>query len=230
MKCWLISDTHGCHAELRIPTDVDVVIHCGDESKAREAWKNEVEARDFFEWFSALEIPHRIFIPGNHSIAIEQGLVRPEDYPAIRFLIHERVSVQGLRVFGTPYTPRYHDWAFMRDPEELDELWQSIPDDIDVLISHGPPNGILDRTLDFQTHRPVHVGSQSLTRHVMHRIQPKLHAFGHIHDELDIDNFGSIQHSETLFVNCSCVDQSLQIENHGVVVLYDRATGTIALA
>jgi Icc-related predicted phosphoesterase len=211
-----------------VPNPIDAVIHCGDESESMEASRNERQARDFFRWFSALDIEHKIFVPGNHSIAVEQGLVRPNEYPQIQFLIHQLTTLDGLEIFGTPYTPRFFDWAYMREREELDREWQTIPDGVDILISHGPPKGFLDRTLDMATHRPIHVGSKSLIRHVQERIKPKVHAFGHIHDELGISNFGTVQVSETLFVNCSCCDQSLHLENPGVVLEFDRDTGEVA--
>lgn len=225
MRFWLISDTHNRHDELRVPNNVDAVIHCGDESESMNVSKNERQARIFFQWFSGLEIEHKIFVPGNHSTAIEKGLIRPEEYPHIRFLIHQQTELGGLVVFGTPYTPRFFNWAYMRERKELDGVWQTIPDRVDILISHGPPKGILDRTRDMASHKPIHVGSLSLTRHVRERIKPRVHAFGHIHDELGIRNFGTVFDSETLFVNCSCCDQSIQLENHGIVLEFEPSSG-----
>jgi len=217
MKLWFISDTHCKHDGLEIP-DVDAVIHCGDESTHGNAWMNESEARKFFEWYSALPIPTRIFVPGNHSTAIEQGLIRASDYPTVTFLIHEQTEWNGLKIFGTPYTPMFFDWAYMKPRSELDAVWQSIPDDIDILITHGPPKGIFDVTGDMRTGEPVHVGSKSLTQHVEQRIKPKIHAFGHIHDERGISNFGSITRGETQFINCACCNLSGQLKHHGRIV------------
>jgi hypothetical protein len=148
MKFWLISDTHNRHQELRVPENIDVVIHCGDESESMNVDKNARQARLFFEWFTVLKIEHRIFVPGNHSTAIEQGMIRAKEYPAIRFLIHQQTQIGDLVVFGTPYTPKFFDWAFMRQRKDLDAVWQTIPDRVDILISHGPPKGILDKTRD----------------------------------------------------------------------------------
>jgi Icc-related predicted phosphoesterase len=194
------------------------VIHCGDESVCGNEWLNEPEARAFFEWYSELDVPVKVFVPGNHSLAVEQGLIRPKTYPGIRFLIHEQTEIDGLKIFGTPYTPKFFDWAYMRERKDLDVVWQSIPDDLNILITHGPPKGILDVTRDLDTREPIHVGSKSLMRHVTERIKPKLHAFGHIHDELGIRNFGTVQDSNTFFVNCSCCNQGNKLVNHGVVI------------
>ncbi len=223
MRYWLISDTHNHHRKLQVPAGLDVVIHCGDESDCGNAWLNEPEARAFFEWYSALDVAVKIFVPGNHSTAVEQGLIEPEQYPELQFLIHEQIELHGLVVFGTPYTPNFFNWAYMRAREELDSVWQSIPDNVDILISHGPPKGIMDVTRDFDTREPIHVGSQSLTRHVTQRIKPLLHAFGHIHDEPGIRNFGVVHESDITFVNCSCCNLRGKLVNHGVVFEIDPA-------
>ena len=220
MKIWFISDTHNEHAQLIVP-NVDLVIHCGDESESGEPWTNEPESRRFFEWYSALDIPTKIFVPGNHSTAIEKGLIRAEDYPKVTFLIHSQHQWNGLQIFGTPYTPKFFDWAYMRERSDLDIVWQSIPDDIDILVTHGPPKGILDVTRDMDTRKPVHVGSKSLRRHVLDRIKPKVHAFGHIHDERAFTNYGTVTRDQTQFINCSCCDISGRLKNNGYVMEHD---------
>jgi Icc-related predicted phosphoesterase len=227
MRYWLISDTHNHHRELKVPDGIDVVIHCGDESTSRKDWKNELESRAFFEWYSALEIDVKIFVPGNHSVAIEQGLVRPEQFPKVCFLIHDQIELEGLVIFGTPYTPTFFDWAFMRDREKLDIVWQSIPENVDLLITHGPPKGYMDVTSDANTREPIHVGSLSLTRQVKQRIKPIVHAFGHIHDEPRIRNFGIVRDDEITFINCSCCTLRSQLVNHGMIVDIDPATRSI---
>lgn len=221
MKIWFVSDTHGVHAGLKVPK-ADVVIHCGDESTHGNAWMNEPEAREFFEWYSALAIPTKLFIPGNHSTAIEQGLIRPDEYPNVTFLIHDATVVSGLKIFGSPYTPKFFDWAYMKPRTEIESVWKSIPSDVDILITHGPPREILDITHDIQTGEPVHVGSGTLLQHVEERIRPKIHAFGHIHDERGIQNFGTIQRGTTQFINCACCDLGGRLVHDGIVVNLDR--------
>ena len=217
MKIWFVSDTHGRHELLDVP-NVDLVIHCGDESESRNEWMNEPESRKFFDWYAALDIPTKIFVPGNHSTAIEKGLIRPTDYPSIRFLIHDQTEWMGLKIFGSPYTPEFFDWAYMKPREELDAIWQTIPDATDILITHGPPKGILDVTRDLDTRELVHVGSKSLRRHVLERIMPRFHAFGHIHDEKGINNYGIVTRNNTQFINCSICDIAGRLKNQGFVV------------
>ncbi len=217
MKIWFISDTHNEHEQLTVP-DVDLVIHCGDESESGEPRTNEPESRRFLDWYADLDIPTKIFVPGNHSTAIEQGLIRAADYPKVILLIHGQTEWEGLKIFGTPYTPKFFHWAYMRERSELDSVWESIPSDIDILITHGPPKGLLDVTRDMDTREPVHVGSKSLRRHVLERIHPKIHAFGHIHDERSFTNYGTVTRNETTFINCSCCDLSGRLKNQGFVI------------
>ena len=220
MKIWFISDTHNHHGSLQV-TEADAVIHCGDESNHGNAWMNENESRRFFEWFTRLDIATRVFVPGNHSTAIEQGLVRAEDYPDIQFLIHDAVDIEGLKIFGLPYTPRFHDWAYMKARNKLDMVWQSVPDDVDILITHGPPKGILDITKDIESEGLVQVGCRALRRHVDERIKPRIHAFGHIHDERGISNYGMLTQGETQFINCACCNLRVELKHNGFVVEID---------
>jgi predicted phosphodiesterase len=217
-KIWFISDTHNQHHRLQIPEQMDAVIHCGDESTQRKTAWNEAEARDFFEWYAALPVATKIYIPGNHSTAVENGIVRPEEYPTIQFLIHAAWQWNGLRIFGSPYTPWFFGWAYNVARANLDEYWSQIPTGIDILVTHGPPKGILDVTRDWKSKHPIHIGSLSLTQQVTNRICPKIHAFGHLHDEDGIHNYGTLTQGETLFINCACCYLSGELVHHGVVI------------
>lgn len=218
MKIWFISDTHNQHEGLQVPGQVDAVVHCGDESMQRRTKPNEFEARAFFRWYEQLDIPTKIFVPGNHSTAIEKGLILPAEYPTIQFLIHELWEWEGIKIFGSPYTPLFFDWAYNIPRKNLAAIWQTIPAGIDILVTHGPPKGILDVTRDWKTAEPIHIGSQSLTREVANRIQPKVHAFGHLHDEEGIRNFGTVIRNATQYINCSCCNLHTELVNHGCVV------------
>ncbi len=218
MKIWFISDTHTQHDLLQVPSELDAVVHCGDESNSGFPALNEPEAHAFFEWYSAIPVPLKVYVPGNHSTAVEQGLIRPESYPDVRFLIHEQFEYENLVFFGSPYTPQFADWAYMKPRRDLAPIWKTIPEQIDILITHGPPKGIFDMTKDFETGESIHVGSQSLMRQVEERIRPKLHSFGHIHDERGIRNYGMSERSGIQFINCSCCDNLGRLRNNGFVV------------
>lgn len=225
-RIWFISDTHGRHLRLQIPPDIDCVIHCGDESNKRIPGQNLREAEDFFSWFRFLPIPKKFFVPGNHSTAIEQGFLQLERYPEIEFLIHAPATWRGLSLFGSPFTPAFHDWAYMRSREELDAYWATIPTGLDILITHGPPRGIRDRCHDRLTSMPLNVGCQRLLFHSTQRIKPRIHAFGHIHDEPGAQNFGCTTQGSTQFLNCACVNLRGQVLHHGIVVEIETIQGT----
>jgi len=106
----------------------------------------------------------------------------------------------------------------MKSRDEMDIVWDSIPNDVDILISHGPPKGVLDVTRDIESKKPIHVGSKSLMRQITERIRPTFHAFGHIHDESGHRNYGMVTRGKTKFINCSCCDLACKLLNPGFVV------------
>lgn len=219
MRIWFISDTHNQHQYLQVPK-ADVVIHCGDESTHQIPALNELEARRFFEWYCSLDIPVKIFVPGNHSMAIETGLLSNQDYPEIHFLIHQQMDLNGVKVFGSPYVPRFHNWAFMKKRTQLDTVWQTVAEDTQILLTHGPPKGVLDLTHDSETKALVQVGCAALRRHVEQRILPDIHAFGHLHDERGINNYGIYKRGVTQYLNCSVCNLSGQFANNGFLIDY----------
>ena len=103
----------------------------------------------------------------------------------IIYLQDSGIKIDGVNFWGSPVQPRFFNWAFNRDRgEDLDRHWQRIPENTDVLITHGPPYGILDTTKMTMKNNPDpngHVGCEDLRRHVLERVKPKVHIFGHIH-------------------------------------------------
>lgn len=211
MKIWFISDTHGKHSQLSIP-DYDLVIHCGDEANDINQYKNEKESRDFFEWFESL--PNlKVFVPGNHSIAIERKLIKPN----VPTLINDYINIEGIGIYGSPWTPTAfsQQWAYIRDRGKMLDVWELIPK-CDILVTHGPPKGILDLAEDRQRRGQVHCGCNNLFKKVM-EIKPKIHAFGHLHSHGANRNAGIYQNYGTTFINCSVVDNDLNLVNNGFV-------------
>ena len=127
MKIWHISDTHGFHNQLVIPEGIDLVIHTGDASNYLDPYSNEPEVRKFIDWYEQISIPNKIFIPGNHDTSIERGLVRASDFISrgIHILNHDWMDVNGIKIFGSPYTPTFGQWAFMKSRETLDRDWET---------------------------------------------------------------------------------------------------------
>ena len=214
MKIWIISDTHGYHTLLEAP-DVDMVIHCGDEANHPNPAMNQHESYSFFDWYRNLPIKHKIFVPGNHSTAIEAGMVLPSDYPEIKFLIHELCEIEGIRIFGSPYTPKFCDWAYMHKRNRMQAVWENLPE-CDILVTHGPPKGILDLTRDKDNGSLVQVGCKSLYNKVM-ELKPKIHAFGHVHTEKDCYNTAVLQRSGITFVNAACLSHTKEFYRGSII-------------
>jgi Icc-related predicted phosphoesterase len=106
--------------------------------------------------------------------------------------------------------PTFFDWAFNRDRgAAIDKHWQLIPKNTDILITHGPPFGVLDKTL-----RGEAVGCEMLLKKV-NKIKPKLHVFGHIHE-----GYGMIDKKNTTFVNASVLDIRYNLRNEPVIIEY----------
>lgn len=213
MKIWLISDTHTHHKLLTIP-DVDMVIHCGDESNHFNPALNQHEALDFFDWYSNLPIKYKLYIPGNHSTAVYAGMIDLSMFDMIP-LIHEMTIIEGISIFGSPYTPSFGDWAYMRKRNRMQAVWENLPE-TDILVTHGPPKGILDLTKDKDNGNLVQVGCKSLYNKVT-ELKPKIHAFGHVHTEKDCYNTGVLQSHGIKFINCSCLNHTQELYNGFIV-------------
>ncbi len=209
MKIWAISDTHGMHSQLPIPEGIDMVIHAGDVSNTRDSQTNMKEVYHFLEWFRALNIPKKVLIAGNHDTSIERGYhpLKKMDSKLenITYLEHDTVCVSGIHIFGSPYTPTFGSgWAYNRDRGKLDAYWKHLPDDLDILITHGPPKGILDLSIN-RSGIIEQCGDSCLLNHVL-RVTPKVHIFGHIHNYKNCINQGIREYMDIKFINASCVE------------------------
>jgi len=223
MKILHISDTHMCHNQLMIPDGIDTVIHSGDSTNYQDPYKNEPEMHSFLLWFQRLKIPNRIMIAGNHDTSLERGLIK-KDYIeslGITYLFNETVEVEGLKIFGSPYTPTFGTgWAFNKSRAKINRVWDSIPEDTGIVVTHGPPRGILDTTYRRDNVTEL-CGDSSLLKRML-AIQPKLVCFGHIHNTRDIRNAGTTQVAgiNTIFSNGSCCTDGKfgVLTSHGNVI------------
>jgi Icc-related predicted phosphoesterase len=205
MKIWAISDTHGMHRRAIVPENIDCVIHSGDSTNYKDLLRNEVEFRDFLDWYSKIDVRHKILIAGNHDAwATKLYLKEMVEEADIVYLEHESHNVEGISIFGSPYTPNFRDWYFMKDRGKLDRWWQEIPENTDILVTHGPPQGILDLSRD-RFNNLEYRGDKSLLRHV-NRVKPKYHIFGHLHDFEDCLNYGIRKIDDITFMNVSSVE------------------------
>ena len=206
-KIWHIGDTHTYHKLLKVPKGIDMVIFSGDCSNPKNPYNNEPEVRDFLNWYAALDIKYKVFVAGNHDSSIESNLIKEEeDFTArnIIYLENDYVTIEGLKIWGSPHTPIFGNWSFMKSRSKLDKVWKQIPGDTDIVIVHGPPKGILDLSYD-RNHTLEFCGCSALKKRVMNLPNLKLMCFGHIHNNKDIINAGTMKLSvqDTIFSNGS---------------------------
>lgn len=200
-----ISDTHTYHRLLTIPP-VDLIIHSGDGSNPKDPYTNEHEIMNFLNWYAIQDAQHKVYVPGNHDTSIEKGLVKKEEFTdrGITLLIDEFITIEGIKIWGSPWTPDFgHGWAWNKDRSKLYDIWQQIPDDTDIIITHGPPRGILDLAYDREKIMEF-CGCRALYKRIL-EIKPKFSMFGHIHNNNDVVNAGTrtVANCPTIFSNGS---------------------------
>lgn len=203
-----ISDTHTYHDLLKIPSGIDMIIHSGDCSNPRDPYNNEPEVRDFIDWYKEIPVKYKIYVAGNHDTSIEKGLVTKKDFEdaGITYLENESVVIEGIKIFGSPHTPNFGNWAFMKERTKLERFWRlAIDEDVNIVVTHGPPKGILDKSYD-QRNNMEACGDKSLLNRIL-EVQPTYSLFGHIHNTKDIVNAGiqKLSVCNTFFSNGSVV-------------------------
>lgn len=185
----------------------DVLLHAGDVSNRGK----KEEVADFVEWFAGQPHPHKIFIAGNHDFYFQDT---PEDalkeiIPAnICYLNDAACEVDGLKIWGSPVTPWYYNWAFnRRRGTEISKHWEKIPDNTDILLVHGPPYGILDQVVNEK-----HVGCNDLRKRI-EAVSPGLVVFGHVHE-----SYGKMKKGRTTYVNACLLNESYGLVNRPIII------------
>ena len=203
-----IADTHGLHDEMEIP-DGDVLVHAGDVSGRGR--REEIERFDAF--LGTLPHPVKIVIAGNHDFLFEH---KPAEARALitnaTYLQDSAVTIEGVKFYGSPWQPWFYDWAFnLHRGEAIRKVWDLIPEDTDVLITHGPPAFHGDRCTDGRK-----VGCMDL-HEVIEVVRPKFHVFGHIHE-----GYGTTRDEHTTYINASSCDFGYAPVNPPVVFEVER--------
>ena len=205
MKLVCCSDTHNRHRLYTTPPG-DVLIFAGD--MMTDGYRPH-EVRDFNEWLGDQPQTRKVVIAGNHDRLFESSIRGQELLTNATYLENSGTTIDGVTFWGSPAQPEFYNWAFnYARGEEIDRIWKRIPCNIDVLITHGPPFGILDWT------KPggASLGCQDLKIKVS-EIKPKLHVFGHIHG-----GYGEYNGGTTHFVNASLLNEAYQPVNQPIVV------------
>lgn len=198
MTIAFLSDTHGKHREMKNMPQADVLIHAGDLS-----WNGtEEEIADFISWLGSLDYRHKIFIAGNHDDCLDGAEIEglPEN---CHYLCNSGIEIGGVRIWGVP--------LFLSDEIYWEDLYPEkiarIPEQTDVLISHCPPFGILDKSAF-----GANMGSEDLRRRV-ENTAPRYHLFGHIHEAC-----GVYETPRTTFVNGCIVNENYEPVNRPTVI------------
>jgi Icc-related predicted phosphoesterase len=220
MRLVFISDTHNQLHKITVP-DGDFLIHAGDYSNNGTI----PEVNKFLIEFSKLPHKHKILINGNHEKTFWKNpnlfmALIPRD---IHFLLDNEVYIEGLRFYGSPHTKEFCGWAYPYFNErEAKEIWNKIPLDTDVLITHMPPYGIRDGAPYIMGREGFYVPSLDengesvgceVLRERVDAIKPKIHVFGHIHEGRGVTQKGS-----TTFINASTCTGQYKPTNLPIVV------------
>ena len=215
MEITFISDTHTQHRYL---TDDlvggDLIVHSGDISSMGKPR----EIRSFLEWFETLPYTYKIFIAGNHDWGFQNNrkeiLSMVEEFDVI-YLQDEFVEIDSVKIYGTPWQPEFYNWAFnLPRGEIINKVWSLIPNDIDVLITHGPPFGHLDNA----SKDNCKLGCEGLLNRI-EVVKPKIHAFGHIHGGYGYKEFKGIH-----LINAASLDEAYDYTNKPLTIDWDPKT------
>ncbi len=187
MRIVAVADTHLFHGDLDVP-DGDVFVHAGDLCRGGDL----DELAEAAAWIASLPHAHKVLVAGNHDWAfVHDAAAARALFSGVTYLQDGEALVGGLRIYGSPWQPAFHDWAFnLPRGAALAEKWAGIPAGLDILVTHCPPAGIGD-------HTPVagRIGCRDLLARVQ-AAPPRLHMFGHIHTDGGIFPIGP-----TLFAN-----------------------------
>jgi predicted phosphodiesterase len=199
-----ISDTHGKHGELGTLRG-DVLVHCGDFCNGFMNHGHSLAEID--EWFGDQLFDIILCVGGNHDFLAESRY--KDGQPVFRnatYLVDAAYEWNGLSFYGSPWLPDLDGWAHFLSDHDRKRKWELIPDSTDILITHTPPFGLLDKPRSGR-----HIGC-SFLRAVVDRVRPRIHCFGHVHA-----SSGCITESGTEFINATVINSDIEVINPPVV-------------
>lgn len=215
-KIVCISDTHTRHYELKIPP-CDILIHAGDMTGRGSLF----EFKEIGDWFKSLLAANVcqdiIFIAGNHDFGLQRNpttmLNYSFDHSRIHYLQDSSIILKGIKFYGSPWTPEFHNWAFMKSDDDLIPIWNQIDINTNILITHGPAYEILDKNIN---------GTNCGSRSLLSKIEDlsltdhlKYHIFGHIHEQ------GGKRHkAKIISYNVSNLDERYKVIHKPMIIKY----------
>jgi predicted phosphohydrolase len=211
MRIVAVADTHLFEDDLEELPAGDVLVHAGDMLRFGELEELAV----FSEWLATQPHPSKVVIAGNHDWCFQRqrGAAETMLGTDVHYLQDSGVELLGLRWWGSPWQPEFNHWAFnLSRGEQLREKWKLIPDAVDILVTHSPPAGIGDHSSVGQR-----LGCEELAVQI-EKVQPRLHVFGHIHED-----GGLWRRGEIVFANVT----TWECERGPTVIDLDVATGQV---
>jgi Icc-related predicted phosphoesterase len=214
MKVVCVSDTHNYANYVEIP-EGDVLVHAGDFTMSGS--QKEFEA--FARWLATLTHEHVIIVAGNHDWLAEKDPVQARQIIEgarhnIHYLVDQSIILSGIKFYGSPYQPEFRQWAFnLPRGDRSKEKWAEIPDDTNVLITHGPPIMIGDQVHRSDTIVVENVGCKDLAERIATLSQLKAHIYGHIHD-----GYGHRVINNISYINASALNDKYQIAHKPILL------------
>lgn len=216
VKIVAISDVHTKFKDIKIE-DCDILISAGDYSF--HGYDDEV--RLFHEWLDKQPATHVVSVQGNHEVYVEADFNKAKSIalkacPRVHFIDEGLITLEGINIFGSAITPYFFNWAWNRfRGEDIKVHWDRIPEETDILVTHGPVYNILDEIVyrPGMSDQDMHVGCADLLNRVKELKQLKLHICGHIHN-----SYGQENHYGIKFVNASICDEKYQPVNRPIII------------
>jgi Icc-related predicted phosphoesterase len=227
MRITFISDTHTRHHEITqdLPGG-DLLVHSGD---LMNSGRNIEDIKSFCKWFDSLDqYTHKVFIAGNHDRLFQNdyhgAMEIVNSYKNITYLQDDWVEVgddnEMVKIYGSPWQPWFYDWAFnlQRNGIGLASKWEAIPEDTDIVVTHGPAYGMVDTVAGRQYDN---LGCE-LLRERLDLIKPSIHTCGHIHT-----GYGHTLNEGTHYFNASVLDERYEYEQKPKTFDWNKETNTI---
>ena len=214
MRIALISDMHG---QLNFSIEKsDLLLIAGDILPASKnpymscIYQETFLSCEFYPWVEKQPVDNCVFIGGNHDWIFDSSFAIPKMPDKLHYLCDNEVTINGLRIYGTPQQPIFLNWAFNRTEEQLEKYFDNIPEGLDILLSHTAPYKIMD-VVDIQN-RKGNFGCKILRDKIKEK-KPRFVVFGHFHG-----CYGIEKEEETIYVNCSIIDEKYKMKKKPIYI------------
>lgn len=206
MRVCAISDFHGIFPKIPalLDQEIDLLLCPGDIAGGSHYTNEQYRSmHKFFKWVKDINPKHCVIVPGNHDYFKFSKLSKFNSLPNnIHCLIDESIDIEGLKIYGTPWSLPFNNWNWMQPDDRLKIYYDNIPEDTNILLTHGPVYGVCDIILNpiYDVYNIEHLGSKSLLNALLERNIDRVFS-GHIHTADHNDVYLASNHKTI----CSCV-------------------------